>query len=188
MYEIELKAHVYDYAAVKNTVDSFAVYYGFADKNDIYWHIPSVTVRVRTQKFTKANGTQNTTHIVTYKQKELRESNVAGESAIEVNDEKEFTISETEPFITLLKNLGFTLKITKHKAAHAWKHGRALIELCTVEPLGHFLEIEILSESNDEQYVAQARAEIESLLQKSGVALSNIEEQNYADLLKAAVK
>jgi adenylate cyclase class 2 len=192
MYEIELKAHVRDYEAVRLAINGFADYRGFAYKHDIYWHlVPSVgtargvTVRIRTQDFTVPDGTSTTRHIVTYKRKELRASGVPGGAAIEVNDEKEFTVDDSEPLTVLLQDMGFTVKLTKNKAVHTWKHGRAGIELCTVDPLGDFLEIEIISESNDDEHVTRARAEIEALLLKSGVRLSDIEERYYSDLLKA---
>jgi adenylate cyclase class IV len=54
-----------------------------------------------------------------------------------------------------------------------------------VEPLGDFLEIEVMCESNDDESVALARAEIESLMTRSGVSFDDIEERYYSDLLKA---
>jgi adenylate cyclase class 2 len=50
-----------------------------------------------------------------------------------------------------------------------------LLELCTVPPLGDFLEIEIFSQMGGEATVARARRKLESLLARSGVPLSAVE-------------
>jgi adenylate cyclase class 2 len=94
-------------------------------------------------------------------------------------------VSDTEPLRALLQDTGFKVKLVKHKAAHKWTFGRAVIELCAVEPLGDFLEIEVMCESNDDENVALARAEIESLMTRAGVSLDDIEDRYYSDLLKA---
>jgi adenylate cyclase class 2 len=202
MYEIELKARVKDYDAVKNAVDGFAQYRGFADKSDTYFRFDhaSVTVRIRTMDFCAfrqdspaGNGEIATvsharTHLVTYKRKELRKSDADKDgkhsAAIEVNDEKEFTVDSTEPLKELLHDIGFRVKLVKHKSVHKWTCGRAVIELCTMEPLGDFLEIEVMCESNDDGNVALARAEIEDIMTRAGVSLDDIEERYYSDLLK----
>jgi adenylate cyclase class 2 len=203
MYEIELKARVKNYDAVKDAVDGFAHYCGFADKSDTYFRFDhaGVTVRIRTMDFCAfrkdspaasgegATVSHTRTHLVTYKRKELRKSaggeNGKQSASIEVNDEKEFIVDTTEPLKELLGDIGFRVKLVKHKAVHKWTYERAVIELCTVEPLGDFLEIEVMCESNDDGNVAKARAEIESLMTRAGVSLDDIEERYYSDLLKA---
>ncbi|GMO51099.1 MAG: hypothetical protein Pg6C_15590 [Treponemataceae bacterium] len=203
MYEIELKARVRDYDAVKNAVDEFAHYIGFADKSDIYFRYEQagVTVRIRTQDFCAfqhdspaANGKNAIampvrTHFVTYKRKELRKPEAGKDgkqsASIEVNDEKEFTVDDPEPLKALLQDIGFKVKLVKHKTARKWTYGCAVIELCAVEPLGDFLEIEVMRESNNDENVARARAEIESVMTRAGVSPGDIEERYYSDLLKA---
>jgi adenylate cyclase class 2 len=186
MFEIELKARVHDYDAVKKTLDGFALYKGFAKKNDVYFRNESagVTARIRTEDFFAGAGEKPArAYFVTHKRKELRKTGAG--AAIEVNDEKEFTVNDSEPLKALLEDAGFAVKLIKQKSAHKWQSGDAVIELCTVPPLGDFLEIEIVCGSNDDSSVAQAREKIESLIERAGVSLNDIEERYYSDLLKA---
>lgn len=126
--------------------------------------------------------------LFTYKRKELRKG-VTG-APIEVNDEKECTLSEAAPLEALLADAGFTVARTKHKITEGWfapvKCGQAHIELCTVPPLGDFLEIEIISETEDKCRVDEARSEIEKLFVKCGIQLSAIEPKYYSELLAEA--
>ena len=187
MFEIELKARVKDYGAVKKNVDGFARYKGYAEKNDVYFRSEGagVTVRIRAEEFLAcADDRPVCTNFVTYKRKELRKTGAG--AAIEVNDEKEFTVNDSEPLKALLQDAGFVVKLVKRKSAHKWQSGDAVIELCTVPPLGDFLEIEIICGANDDASVAQARAKIEALIERAGVSLDDIEERYYSDLLKAA--
>jgi predicted adenylyl cyclase CyaB len=198
MYEIELKAHVTDYARVIETLNSFAEYDGKVDKRDIYYHLPCtklsvsndsgyLSCRIRRES-RKTENSVRTNIILTYKKKELR----TGDDGIpiEVNDEKECTLSDSSALEALLVDTGFTPACTKHKITESWyahtDAGKAHIELCTVPPLGDFLEIEIMSTSQDKTYIASARKCIENLLDRCGIPLSAVENRYYNEMLAAA--
>jgi len=204
MYEIELKAHVTDRTAVIAVLNSFATYNGSVEKQDTYWHLPrpavktpdtnispenhtyiSIRIRREISKQTNATGI-----LLTYKRKELRTSD-NGVSA-EVNDEKECTLSDASPLEALLADSGFSIAHTKQKFVESWytgtPYGKALFELCTVPPLGDFLEIEIMYKSNDETQITPVRAELQRLLLQCGIHLSAVEPRYYTDMITAAGK
>lgn len=198
MYEIELKAHVAERSHVVETLNTFAEYDGKADKKDTYYHLTSpgraesnsggyLSCRIRRETRGTGNSVQ-TSIVFTYKRKEQRTG--AGGTPIEVNDEKECTLSDSSALEALLADAGFTVARTKHKITEGWyastDAGKAHIELCTVPPLGDFLEIEILSSTEDEESVAAARKCIEELFVRCGIPHSAIESRYYNEMLAAA--
>jgi Adenylate cyclase, class 2 (thermophilic) len=196
MFEIEMKAHATDRSHVADILNSIAQYDGMAEKKDTYYHLPRSTgagspaylsCRVRHEVFKK--GTEKEERVIfTYKRKELRSGTDGAQ--IEVNDEKECTLSGSEALEAMFSDAGFTAACTKYKIAEGWfaqtEAGTAHIELCTVPPLGDFLEIEIMSEVQDESHVAEARKCIESLFSRCGIPLSAVENRYYNEMLAAA--
>jgi len=171
-----------------------AKYIGKTEKHDTYWHfqLPEhkandtaghISVRIR-----KEITDSGTDFLLTYKHKE-RIFNDNG-AAFEVNDEKECTLSDTAPLESLLEDTGFFPAVRKDKTVYDWETdtpcGKALLELCTVPPLGDFLEIEILSQKNDEKTVASVHAELKRLLEVCNIPLSEIEPRYYTDMLREA--
>ena len=210
MYEIELKAHVYNRNELIPKLNADARYLGTAEKNDTYWRLTafvrngaieangkagterpdkaeknaenSLTVRIRTECTETAAKEKKCRHLVTYKQKRRDcKENVA----LEVNDEKEFAVSDRTEFERFLHKAGFEAVFEKHKKSMQWEKDGVLIELCTVEPLGDFLEMEILAETTDENRVNEARLALEKLLKKYGIPLEQIEPMYYSELLTA---
>lgn len=186
MYEIELKAHVQDRNAVIAALNAFADYAGSVHKHDTYYKLNAggkkISARIRTE--TTDQHPQKT--VLTYKRKELRTD--ANGTNIEVNDERECEISQADAVETLLFDIGFAVSLTKEKAVLSWNYDGALFELCTVPPLGDFLEIEILSPVNDKATVSALQAKLKSLLNKAGISNDNIEERYYSDMLREAAK
>lgn len=194
MFEIELKAHVPDRNSLIRTLDEFAEYIRSVKKSDEYYHLSPcsgsscgekyVSVRVRTE--TQNSCTEkNTVYYLTYKKKELRQ-NCDGTS-FELNDEKETVLSNADAVLSLLHDSGFVLSLRKEKEAEVYKtqteYGEATLELCTVSGLGDFLEIEILSQTAEEQRVRAIQAELKRLLLQCGIPLKNIEPNYYSELL-----
>jgi predicted adenylyl cyclase CyaB len=206
MYEIELKAHVTDRAHVIETLNTFAAYDGTVDKQDTYYHLPHeeclqteekdyISCRIRRETRTEKSGAQDTTVfpsktriLLTYKRKELRTGKDG--TVLEVNDEKECTLSDSETLESLLTDTGFTVARRKHKTVEGWyaptESGTAHIELCTVPPLGDFLEIEVLSSTDDEKFVAETKKSIERIFARCDIPLSAVEPRYYNELLAAA--
>jgi adenylate cyclase class 2 len=161
------------------------------EKDDGYWTaVPGgrnggespkgPAVRLRRERIVYPGGEIEERALVTYKIKEVREG-------IEINDEREFTVSDPACFEELLQRLGLEPGTRKHKRGRAWTAGEIYAELCEVSgpqrSLGWFLEIEILSESAGEPAVTGARKKLLDFLEKIDVPRSRIEERYYSELL-----
>lgn len=193
MYEIELKAHIYNRKETIKILNTFANYVGFFQKHDSYYKLQKqnsndfISVRIRKEL---SKQEQNISEIIylTYKQKELK--NTSDGTKIEVNNEKECELSNSETVISILLDTGFYEYLTKSKTVEKFSYqtpsGTATIEICTIPPIGDFIEIEILNDSNNESNVDNIRKEILSILEKCNIPQSQIEEKFYSQLLKEA--
>jgi len=179
MTEIEIKARVADAEATERRVRAFARFEGETQKLDAYWKLANprdsgefIKVRIRDE------GGKAT---VTYKRKETR-------GDLEVNDEREFAVSDRPAFESLIADLGFEPYIEKRKDTRLFSvetdSGFAVsIELSLVERLGWFLELEILTDDPDEQTIARAEAALRETLARSGVGDDAIERRFYTEML-----
>lgn len=190
MYEIELKAHIADLLTVRKNVSTFATFKKHIDKSDVYlsYNIecspknitdtprPYLTVRFRRETYD--DGT--TCDYFCYKRKELRDTT-------EVNDERECKVSDPYPLITAFTDIGFRKSLYKHKVSDLYTYsvpyGPCNIEICNVEGLGNFIEIEILCDNNDENLVKSVKDELYNILSRAGVSKDSIEPRYYKDLL-----
>jgi adenylate cyclase class 2 len=178
---------------VRTKLDSFARFCGKVEKNDTYWYLDKpagtskrtinhIHVRIRQE----IRGDMQTL-MFTYKRKELMKG-IDG-IPFEVNDEKECILSDQGPLEALLADTGFRPEIRKHKTVYDWEYqttyGKALLELCTVPPLGDFLEIEILASDADSRTVSAVRSILEQLMETSGIPLSAVEPRYYTDMLRS---
>jgi adenylate cyclase class 2 len=196
--EIELKAHVDDNTPVEQRLSKLGTYCRSYKKSDSYWFptqagagvpIPPSGVRVRRTHGTEADGTAYESVLVTYKQKEITDG-------IEVNDEREFTVSAASVFEDLLTRLGLHKGICKEKQGRAWtippetagKSGAEqppiLAELSLVTGLGWFVEIEIIAEDDKAQTVEESRKRLLALLEKLEIPADRIESKPYTLMLK----
>jgi len=179
MTEIELKAHVSDPAATEKKICAFATFTKETEKFDAYWkNANTVKVRIREEEGVT---------VVTYKKKELR-------GDIEVNDEKEFTIDDREAFETLITDLGFSRDSIKHKKTKSFDYvahdgaGNAngtpvTIELSRVDPLGWFVEIEILKDNPDSETIERSRKTLSETLKLCGIGEDAIEKRYYTEMI-----
>ena len=183
MYEIELKAHVEDRDATIAKINTFATFCGEVQKSDTYYRLTQGNRKISTRIRTESNDA-GTKFLLTYKRKELR----TDENGIktEVNDEKECLISAVEPLEALLSDIGFSVSLKKEKSVLGWNYREAHLELCTVVPLGDFLEIEIISPQNDSESVRTYQQELYSILAMAGISRDKIEERYYSDMLREA--
>ncbi len=193
MYEIELKAHVYDREKTISHLESLAKFDSKIIKNDTYYSLKTqklinnkdhISIRIR-KEYIQSSDTDKSEILVTYKKKEIR-TNEFGTS-IEVNEENECTVSDSSPLEKFLIDAGAYIQLKKEKITLRYTlqtdYGQANLELCTVPPLGDFLEIEILSQSNDNQTVEKIQDEIKNLIQKCGISLDCIEPKYYSEML-----
>lgn len=183
MYEIELKARVDDRDSVTDALNGFAAFCGTAEKHDTYYLLrrgeQAVTARIRAES--SAGGSRI---LLTYKRSERRTT--ADGTATEVNDEQECELSAREAVEALLADSGFSVALTKTKRAMQWRYDGALFELCAVPPLGDFLEIEMLSPTDDAETVARIQEQLKTLLAKAGIPAEKIESRYYRDMLREA--
>ena len=191
MTEIELKAHVDDRNALIKVLNAKASYIGSVSRDDEYYgKTPDDRNKIRIRKETRESGTS---YLVTYKRKELR----TGENGmnIEVNDEKECSVSSPEALTAFLLDTGYSIQLKKHKSVMDWEilipEGQVLshelvatFELCNVPPLGDFLELEILSPCSDETSVLKVREKLEELLDLTGIPKAKIETRYYSEMLR----
>ena len=197
MYEIELKAWVDDIPATENKINEFAKYIGLTEKRDTYWRKKNTEIGIRIRQET------GKPIIATWKQKNLRQNE------FEVNTEREFIIGSTDfakdtiqnkknetslksalsNFEDFLKTSDFEISLQKYKSTKTWHHkteefNLITIEISYVEFLGHFIEIEILSEKNDDETISMAQNCLHETLQKCGINKDRIETRYYWQLLK----
>jgi adenylate cyclase class 2 len=104
---------------------------------------------------------------------------------IEVNDEREFEVSDAEVFGELLSRLGLSVWIRKRKIGEAWTANGVTIELSEIEGLGFFAELEILADVDDAATIAEARKRLLATLERIGIDQSKIEPRYYTEMLAA---
>ena len=170
--EIEIKAPIDDPERLKKALTMLpAQHIRSYDKLDIYFHL----MKGEKLKHALRLRRDGDAAIVTLKDKQLR-------NGLEINAEREFTVSDVEHFIHLLKCSGYVEFIRKRKTGDAWRHENCLIELSLVEGLGHFIEVEALSEGEaSEEYIHLCEKEIRGILTKLGI--DRIEERSYTVML-----
>ncbi len=197
MTEIELKAHVYDRNALVQNLKTFAhreqriiredEYYGKSEKD-------SHKIRIRHETFISEDGnTSGSDYLVTYKRKEIKCG--ADNISIEVNDEKECTISDPAALKSFLTDTGYSIQLKKYKDVEDWstelcgiqimgQNIIAMLEICNVPPLGDFIEIEILSPVSDGNTTQMLHGELLKLLDKCKIPKTDIEPRYYSELLR----
>jgi adenylate cyclase class 2 len=209
MVEIELKTRIGDPEGVKKRLSGLGTYDCAYEKDDTYWvhgppegppeksapdipaggspALPPSGLRVRRETNTAKGGEISRFNLVTYKTRELR-------AGIEINDEREFTVSDGEVFEDLLRRLGLTPGIGKNKRGWAWGltvpgapglGGEIRAELSEVRKLGWFLELEILVPEGDEKTITQCREKLFRVLEKLEIPREDIETRPYTEMLKA---
>jgi len=182
--EIELKAHVEDCKSMYTLLGTLCEYAFAFEKEDTYWknsrlppHTPKVRLRTQTRRLPDESVVSSV--VVTQKVKELK-------GGIEVNDEREFTVSSVTEFQAFLKALRFTPSSSKQKHGWTFFYEGITVELVEVVPLGWFVEIEILTEDDESrtEAVEEGRKRLLAFLQTLGVPESAIESRYYSDMLK----
>lgn len=200
MFEIELKARVLNRELTISNLNSFGCYKGSTVKDDTYYYFdlpskeqsdskPHISCRLRHEVHTNPDSSKTQNGFFTYKSKEKR---LDGENrGIEVNVERETAVSDPAPIHDLLLATGYYIGLTKHKDVEEWTYNpiegsevQAHIELCTVPPLGDFLEIEIVAETKDN--LEHYKILLKEILSMAGIDQSQIEDRYYSELLALA--
>ena len=186
-FEIELKARLDNFEPVKERLSALGNFCRSYEKSDAYWlgeNSPD-GIRVRLDRGRDQNDAAEESVLITYKKKEIS-------GGMEVNEEKEFTVSDAGLFGEMLERLGLHIAIKKEKKGWAWlippdATGREpiLAELSMVKGLGWFLELEIMAPDNNPQVVEENRKRLFSLLEKLQIPVDKIEARPYTALLSA---
>lgn len=198
-YEIELKAHVYNRREVISKMnESDGKYLGHTEKSDVYYRFPllknddenqseqkyiSARIRHEELEFNQVKSSQN---YFTYKRK--KNVKTADGAVIEVNEENEIIFEGSiHPLEIFFSDLGGLVGLKKEKKVEQWiinlDGEEAHVELCTVPPLGDFLEIEIIKSENDEETVNRCKKIEEKIFKMCNIPLTQIEPKCYRDLL-----
>ncbi|MDR0387060.1 MAG: hypothetical protein LBH57_03395 [Treponema sp.] len=189
--EIEVKAWADEPEKTKSALSRIAEYRGKFHKEDEYWlnrpgpsvteagGVPAFGVRIRREEAEDAEGTIRRALIVTYKVKEVRDG-------VEINREREFTISDKAAFEELLSRLGLVRGYAKKKTGFAWTYHGITAELALVGDLGWFAELELLTDDDAESAVKPARERLMDLLERIGIRKDRIEPRYYAEMYRSA--
>ncbi|MDR1617521.1 MAG: CYTH domain-containing protein [Treponema sp.] len=194
MKEIEIKARVEDSERVKNILSDTGSGEISFEKEDVYWRappgilpgLPPSGIRIR-KETEHRNGETARRILVTYKTGEIRDK-------VEINEEREFSVSDGEPMGELLGLLGLKPAVRKRKRGWAWiwkeEAGNPageppiLAELLELEGLGWFIELEIRC-GEGETAVDRCRTRLLSLLARTGIGEDRIETRPYTVMLSA---
>ena len=181
--EVELKLKVSDFDKIKEKLDNLCLFTGTFQKYDTYWHLfPKNTgehygVRIRKLLSGNLDDIKKESNIVTYKIKEVIDG-------IEVNEEKEFQVDDSENFTGLLCNLGLKATNSKIKKGYTYKKDFITVELCDVTNLGWFLEAEIILPEREQASITDAKNKLLEFVTKTGLKMTDIEEKPYSKMLE----
>ena len=181
--EIELKAWADDPEGIRSRLSAAGEHLGSYVKDDEYWKDAAgpggreLGSGVRIRRLS-APG-EGARAVATFKRKEVRDG-------IEVNDEREFEVSDADAFAELLSRLGLAPWIRKRKTGDAWNLDGITAELSELAGLGTFVELEILAEKDDPATVSAARSRLTAALAALGVPAERIETRYYTEMLAAA--
>jgi adenylate cyclase class 2 len=169
--EVEIKAWVKDMAEMARQLERRCAKQRDFCKEDAYFHSPLPQYR---QDFrVRRDGD---TSYCTFKEKDIQDD-------LEVNKEEEFVISDAGLFIELMEKLGCIRYAQKKKKGCVYSCGDIRVELCTVEPVGDFIEVEVKLDGYEKEREEKAKRTIRSFLRELGVLSEDIENRTYSQLI-----
>ena len=192
-FEIEIKAWLDDPEGVGEKLCAIGSFVRSYEKADSYWlpagegppgaSVPGSGVRVRRERGVGRDGEERGSAFVTVKKKRVSDG-------MEVNEEREFSVSDAGLFEELAGELGLFKATHKEKAGREWsvpakaEGGQPVkAEISKVRYLGWFLELELLAEDGGEKTVEESRGELFALLDRLGVPRERVEAVSYGSLL-----
>ena len=102
---------------------------------------------------------------------------------IEINNEWETSMGDLSVARALLAYLGCSFHYKKRKRGFAFRKDEVTIELCDVNDLGWFLELEYIIEKKDPALIAGAEAALRNILKELDIPESFIEPRFYAEMI-----
>ncbi len=178
-FEVELKARLRQPEATETKAGRLGPLVEEIFKEDVYFRRQGETSFAPDERYRLRREVEagHTTTVVTFKEPR----SVDG---LEVNEEVEFTVDEAHAFFRFADRFGFEPFVVKRKRSRAYKIGRAKVEINQVDHLGHFAEIEIITD--DEADIPQARLEVSQVLLRLGLTEADLEPRRYIDLIQQA--
>ncbi len=180
--EVEVKAWLPDYDAARARVEAEAPLAREVTTRDLYYapaRIPPHAVDLLRDPIFRLRHEGGDDWIVTVKAKSI-------DDGVETNREVEFRVDDVASFREFAQHVGFRPFIVKRKQSRRYAFGRATVELNRVDPLGDFMEIEILlADDAPRDEVKSAEKEVRALLSRFGVPEEKIEPRLYVDLIRA---
>jgi len=159
MLEIELKVEVPSLDPVRERLlQKSAEFTGKDHEHDIYYNAPHRDFAVTDEALRVRYYGDHT--LLTYKGKKLREY------GLKAREELNTVIESGEIFENILTRLGFTRTAEVNKWRENYRLGDAAFALDTVEGLGTFVEIEIMTDKNG----TGAAARIAALAKEMGIS------------------
>ncbi|MFP4510005.1 MAG: class IV adenylate cyclase [Spirochaetaceae bacterium] len=172
-WEVERKARIPDPEAIAERLTERFGTPTYSRKVDRYFSKPGDTenrFRLRTLSLdTDAPGT------VTWKSRVM-------DDGMEINEEREFEVSNAADFSSLIGRIGCSLFAVKKKDTRAWNldHG-LLAELSYVDRLAWFLEVEAVIP--DTEGVEEAKRRVNRVFQELRIPTSDYEPRAYLSML-----
>lgn len=177
--EIEMKCHITEgnKSRIENFLQDKTTLLGSVEKYDYYFEDPKNTgkifFRIREEKKTGDEG-ESSTYIVTKKKQNI------SSQGLEINDELEFEVSSFDAFIEFCAAQGIQKLFTKTKKITKYSYNDILIEWVSIDPIGEFLEVEIVTE---EENINTASEKILAFFKELELE-NDIEKKRYFLLLK----
>jgi predicted adenylyl cyclase CyaB len=190
--EVEMKAWVTDRETVRARLEQECSFEREFLKEDVYYLIPGGeaarsddTPQHDRLRFRVRRDGEHA--VCTYKDKSFR-------SGGEVNEEREFEVSDQAVFEQFLLRIGCEEYVRKTKRGVVYQCSEVHAELSHVSGLGDFLEVEQIVEPRSDEHegdardrVAHAEASVRALMERLGVASGAIEPRPYTQLLREGV-
>lgn len=172
--EVEIKARISNPEPWREKLHKLCRYEGFRIKNDSYYGLSGTNPDSSEMFRLRQSGGKA---VVTTKDKSV----IHG---AEINDEKEFSVSDPAAFDSFVRRLGYEPLFQKEKRSELFTRGDMNIELCEIRGLGFFIEVEQITAGDAPSVIEQARKMVSSfLLEELEVDAGAVEERFYLSLM-----
>ena len=174
--EIELKARIQNREDVESRLAKCMRPMGKVDKRDEYWEVSSRDpLHPGTFRFRVRKEPGHTT--ITFKDKSF-------DGDLEINREFEFGIDNEAVFKIFVERLQGRFVYRKHKIGTRWESETGIVaEVVEVAPLGLFLEVECVCNTQDALAQEEAKCQLYDVLEWCGIPRRALEPRPYSQLL-----
>lgn len=177
MIEVEAKVKVLNVREMREKIKKMARFSEKVKKVDSYYtmdegeHFPHRSLRVRKVK---------EHYKINFKRK------ISYAKGVHAKNELEFSVSDIQHFLELIKDFGFRKWLVKEKVSEVYKIKENFhIELNNVRHLGWFLEIEYLAKPSE---INSAQKEVLEIMKKIGAHKKEIIKKGYTKMLWEKLK